>query len=377
MDTIFLAPPETLPSEATDTFYLAGTFDTYRDEMLMATFFTPFHTWVDSIAERILTPYGLGGWKKTYNKTLDDIGRPQIIEQHYPHGKVITTPAYTDANLIIKQLVTIDASANQDVSALYEFDFDEVLRPTETRLKVNSSDLETISKLEYTPFDQVEIKWLGEKLQKIDYLYDAAGRLTHINTIGESECYRDVTFCQYSLSFDVFENDSTVIWTCRYASGIEINGLSFPFPNALDLLNPDSISRFEAYLADALDTSGYQGEVSLISFPFSGGYTFHIVITSSDAPDVALNFQFCGLQYDFVQEDCCEKNAPPPPAGVAAGLVPHHDDLFYEEITYTKLDISRIEIGSDCSLGYMRNDFSYDENHRVTRMLNTFFNPDP
>ncbi|MFZ2900956.1 MAG: RHS repeat-associated core domain-containing protein, partial [Saprospiraceae bacterium] len=42
-----------------------------------------------------------------------------------------------------------------------------------------------------------------------------------------------------------------------------------------------------------------------------------------------------------------------------------------------KLDISRIEIGSDCSLGYMRNDFSYDENHRVTRMLNTFFNPDP
>ncbi|MFZ2900958.1 MAG: hypothetical protein WA004_20160, partial [Saprospiraceae bacterium] len=140
---------------------------------------------------------------------------------------------------------------------------------------------------------------------------------------------------------------------------------------------PDSISRFEAYLAAALDTSGYQGQVSLTSFPFSGGYTFHIVITSSDAPDLALNFQFCGLQYYFVQEDCCEKNAPPPPAGVAANLLPHNDDLFYEEITYNGLDISRIEIGSDCSLGYMRNDFSYDANHRVTGMLNTFFNPDP
>ncbi len=160
-------------------------------------------------------------------------------------------------------------------------------------------------------------------------------------------------------------------------SSADINGLSYPFPNPLDLLNPDSISRFEAYLTAALDASGYQGEVSLISFPFSGGYTFHIVITSSDAPDLALNFQFCGLQYDFVQEDCCQKNPPPPPAGVAAGLLPHNDDLFYEEITYNKLDISRIEIGSDCSLGYMRNDFSYDANHRVTGMLNTFFNPGP
>ncbi|MFZ2897046.1 MAG: hypothetical protein WA004_00395 [Saprospiraceae bacterium] len=103
----------------------------------------------------------------------------------------------------------------------------------------------------------------------------------------------------------------------------------------LDLLNPDSISRFEAYLADALDASGYQGEVSLISFPFSGGYTFHILITSSDAPDIALNFQFCGLQYDFVQEDCCEKNAPPPPAGAAAGLLPHNDDLFFPSLTPT------------------------------------------
>jgi hypothetical protein len=186
-----------------------------------------------------------------------------------------------------------------------------------------------------------------------------------------------VAFCQYSLAFSVFENDSTVIWTCRYASGIEINGLSYPFLNPLDLLDTAHISKFEGYLAAALDASGYQGEVSLISFPFSGGYSFHIVVTSSDAPDLALTFQFCGVQYDFVQEDCCEKNAPPPPAGAAAGLLPHNDDLFYEEITYNKLDISRIEIGSDCSLGYMRNDFSYDTNHRVTRMLNTFFNPDP
>jgi RHS repeat-associated protein len=63
---------------------------------------------------------------------------------------------------------------------------------------------------------------------------------------------------------------------------------------------------------------------------------------------------------------------PGAPSGIS-----DNDDLFFEELTYNYLDIARIEIGSDCSIGKMRNLYDYDGNHRVINMQNIVFDPDP
>ena len=40
------------------------------------------------------------------------------------------------------------------------------------------------------------------------------------------------------------------------------------------------------------------------------------------------------------------------------------------------MDISRIEIGSDCEVGMIRNEYTYDANHRIIDQFNILFDPD-
>ena len=50
-----------------------------------------------------------------------------------------------------------------------------------------------------------------------------------------------------------------------------------------------------------------------------------------------------------------------------------NDDLYFQEITYSGIDISRIEYASDCQTGIFRNDYIYDGDHRIKQQINTIF----
>ena len=105
----------------------------------------------------------------------------------------------------------------------------------------------------------------------------------------------------------------------------------------------------------------------LISYPIS--------ISNTNASSVALAAGECSFA-EFVVGDCCQQElqAPLPPAA-ALTLATPNPDLFFEELTFAGLDIAKITYGSDCTQGNMRNEFSYDADHRVTAMANTVFNP--
>jgi RHS repeat-associated protein len=217
-------------------------------------------------------------------------------------------------------------------------------------------------------------------LQKVDYLYDESGRLTHINTPGEMECYLEEEFCEFELTFTRGNTAS-----CTELIAVEVNGNVYTLSSSINILAgnamPPVAEQIESAIEEALDAYGLFGEASVtISFhlfPSPPHRKFTITVTNSNASSLKLLFEGCVKPEEFTKsEDCCEPGAAPV-AGDGGLLGPGNPDLFYEHITYSGLDISRIDMGSNCMTGFMRNEYKYDDNHRLINVRNTFFMPEP
>ncbi len=153
---------------------------------------------------------------------------------------------------------------------------------------------------------------------------------------------------------------------------------------AIDLyVNPNALL---PALQGALDASGYFGVVSIDVYPgnpvpgpgpsFPAGIVvINITITQTNAQSIKLHYQDCQTNTPLDVIDCCINESDS--TLIHDNLDIDYTDLYYQEIEYTGLDINRIEIGGDCSIGLLRNDYFYDADHRITHMKSTLFNPDP
>ncbi|MBK7337004.1 MAG: hypothetical protein IPJ00_12915 [Saprospirales bacterium] len=374
---IYLAPAQSSPGAA-DTALIEGALSSFFSDTLLRNFYTPEHTWIDSTYERVLTASGLAGWKTTVNFGLDDIGRPYYVGETFPTnplGKIRTTPQYTDAGPIMGQTIQI-VSGGQSLSVVYDFEYDDILRPEQTLLTVGGKGPEPISRLEYNSKDLVKTKYLGEELQKVDYYYDAAGKLIAINSPGEMECFGEDVFCTLQAVVSI-DNPADTIYSvgCRYLEGIEIDGEYYEFGSIIDLADAEESPHTADSIAAALHHYGLEGTVSQHDSLTPTGVYMVLTIFNTNATTAELVFTDCA-NTEFTEVLCCE-DEPPAGTGQLEPVLSQNPDLFYESITYNGLDITQIEIGSDCASGLMRNNFTYDANHRVTQMINTFFNPDP
>jgi hypothetical protein len=216
---IHLAQEETEPGAPEDILE-ENALGNNEGEALLLHYYTPARTWTDSVQARILTASGPAGWKTTANHGLDDIGRPEYVLEDYetsPAGSIKTTPTYTDAGLPLDQTIEITSGANT-ITLRYDFEYDDILRPERTFLTFGAAPERLISRLTYNAQDLVKTKYLAGALQKVDYYYDATGRLIAINSPGEAECFEDTPFCTLEAAFLIPYDTAQSVY-CRYIEG--------------------------------------------------------------------------------------------------------------------------------------------------------------
>jgi len=341
-------------------------------------------SWLSSTEERILTSGGVGEFKVTENMSFDNIGRPASINQTYPDGVVSSTPEYSDAG-IIRSVINSVAKPGSEINFNYQFTFDNVLRPLETSLGVNGAANHILTKLAYNGIDQVTSKFLGgtgtytsdpdQYLQKIDYLYDAAGKLTYINTPIESECFQNQEFCFLETTLVI---EQSPFEPCATITGIKIIGVAHSFPSNVNLFDLNNASQLQNYIADILDDLGYFGEVEVsVSQPTSGPnknkLVYYIQINNVNVTEISLiSTSSCKTKLGFATVSCCEPGNSDPGDSSPTGFTVNND-LYYQHNTYSGIDISRIELASDCISGKIRNNYSYDALHRISNQANTIF----
>jgi RHS repeat-associated protein len=209
-------------------------------------------------------------------------------------------------------------------------------------------------------------------LQEVNYYYDKTGRLIRINDPGQMECYQDEEYCRLYVEFCVLTEIREV--DCNPLTSLDIGGQSYPVNPPLDLMDLNSSPILQSLIAEALDYYGYTGSVTVVSYKQGKATCYEITITNSNAPVIQFksNVVVCA---QTLQQECCSREVPDNGGGGTSGQA-NNFDLFYEKIDYDGLDISRIEYTSDCRTGKMRNDYTYDKNHRVTLQDNTIFNPE-
>ncbi|MBK6622583.1 MAG: hypothetical protein IPG32_17570 [Saprospirales bacterium] len=130
-------------------------------------------------------------------------------------------------------------------------------------MTVGGKGPEPISRLEYNSKDLVKTKYMGEELQKVDYYYDAAGKLIAINSPGEMECFGEDLFCTLQAVVSI-DNPADTIYSvgCRYLEGVEINGEYFEFGSIIDLADAEESSHPAYSIAAALHHYGLEGTVT-------------------------------------------------------------------------------------------------------------------
>ncbi|MEM9820311.1 MAG: RHS repeat-associated core domain-containing protein [Bacteroidota bacterium] len=330
------------------------------------------HTWLEQMQERIFSENGSDAFKSTNYTQIDEIGQIEFSVEDYPAGSVSIDMTYNNAGLMTQSDATYSGSGS--FTANHEYYFDDLLRLEDSYLDINNTGSRLQSRLDYNNKDQVETKWLAEVmgggfLQEINYAYDGAGKLLQINGDVMSECFEGEEICELEAQVKIFTKTSG---QCQYLSSIQIDGETYEVNPSLDLLNQQSTTLADE-VSNALSELGYSGEVSQEDILFSGGVKFVINITNTNVGTVSLHFENCTNPVVFVEQDCCTATIDPTVDGATSGNNP---DLYYQTMTYDGLDISQIQLGSGCQANKMVNDYSYDANHRITSMANTFFNPD-
>jgi hypothetical protein len=323
-----------------------------EDENLLTNTYdqTAFHSWLLVSEERILEAGGFGGYKTTENlEPFDPFGRPSSIVQTYDQlGEINIEPTYSDAGLVLEQSVTI--AGPQTIAAQYEFLFDDILRPTQTRLNINQKQ-ETLSSLWYNDQDQVKIKYLGRPgtegafLQQVDYYYDPSGRLIAINSPQQTGCFETQCSMEAEILLDLID-----VWGqffgCRHLEAIHIDGQVYEIEPAYDVLDPTASVAW--HINQALDFFGLPGEASQDDEVSASSILIKLSIAYTNAGEIKLVFNDCSEPIAFEVTECCYEEPVPVQSGPEEVNNP---DLFYELLTYEGIDISRIELGGGCAPG--------------------------
>jgi hypothetical protein len=133
-------------------------------------------------------------------------------------------------------------------------------------------------------------------------------------------------------------------------------------------------NQIEQFVQDALAQAGLRGSVEVFYQDYFGiDQDFHISIMQTDLESAWVLFENCS--YPLTQKECCSIRAVGNDGSFPVPQTPTPVDLFAEEITYNGLDISRIDQIGSCTAGLIRNRYSYDADHRLTKVDNILFNP--
>ena len=358
-----------------NTIYNENGLDQYHDEELLKNDYEQY-SFIKATNSRVLTPNGLGQWKKSTNSN-DDLGRPLQSKYLLELDNTInsnTTYKYTDAGLVLEQVNIL--SGIEEVKCIKEFKYDDILRLTDSNISINGNDKQ-VSKLVYDSQDRVKSNLLGQHegdafLQSVDYLYDAAGRITHINKPGTTECLLDEAYCEFTGQFKANFITFPGSLDCSVLEKIIVDGQVYDEFSPLTL-SLSINSTMANLIEEALDYFGKVGtaEVTTEGVPLSFG-NFKIRISDSNAETIELGIGTACKNVILESGDCCLPSLPDPVPGVASSSNP---DLYFQKMTFNKLDISRIEYTALCGNGKNRNEYVYDGDHRVTSMNNVVFTP--
>ncbi len=171
---------------------------------------------------------------------------------------------------------------------------------------------------------------------------------------------------------------------CWLLDGVSIEGQGYLPSQNIDFSDESNVDEaaflLENWLNSLLDAQGLLGDVEVFVSAGIVAATYHVTISNTTADEVVLLFanadQSCQQQLSLEQGACC---MPQLDLSDLGGVVPYspNADLFYEQLTYTGLDITRIDYSGSCDLGLMRNEYTYDANHRVVLMENELFGSNP
>ncbi len=358
--------------------------NSFNDKLLLANQYMPQSTWLEQVTEGILKDGGVNG-TKTMVYDLDDYGRVNNVTSTYYTDQEFTveetfTPL-TAAGLsekVRKKVTTPSIVTTMD----YQFDFDDILRTTHTRLKLNDPSspgtYKNIEQLVFNSKDQVSQKMIGatttsnQYLQTVDYYYDDAGKLIRINDPLENGCVNEMEVCQLYWG-SVESNIDFDAESCGLVKGIILDGTLYEFSPPM---HPSQTGEMETFINDVLNTHNKQGTAEIHYQSFSGiASDFHISIMKTDVISAKIVFEYC--DYGLEPKDCCNIIAIGQDGSFPLSQTySNSPDLFFEEITYNGMDISLIEMAGSCTAGFIRNHYKYDADHRLRQVQNQLFNPD-
>ncbi|MEM6769480.1 MAG: RHS repeat-associated core domain-containing protein, partial [Bacteroidota bacterium] len=340
-------------------------------------------TFIDGRRDLIYGVFDNPGYVETTYDIIDNLGRPTKFTATYPDATISQNLAYDGLGSITAINKKID-HLGESLEVQETFPTDDVLRPAGHTIKIGDLEANTARNF-YNNQDHLLVKLVGQVgqsdrfLQQVDYYYDNIGRLTDINSFGDYECNIGNSICELGLTFVRYDQDFEDK-ECTRINMVRVNGNAFEYIS--DASTPEELAAdLEVALDAALMDAGYAGTVTVTNYyTVDLGYGFNVTIASTDADNVSIEFRDCAEAEVFTVGDCCTVDPPIFTGGENSdivGDVVDNPDLYFQKMDYDGIDISTIEIGSECFFGRMVNTYEYDPLHRVTRMDNTFFTPDP
>lgn len=367
----------------------AAMVSSYEEDFLLSQqeYVADYSLYLNNKQDLILTADDDRNFVDTRFHILDVLGRPIDATSTYPDGTVNSITSYDGLGNILSTTDKI-THAGQELTVSNIFGYDEVIRPSRHWVGAGELGVE-VNRLIYDARDRLVVKLVGdiadseETLQQVDYYYDKIGRIVAINSFGGYECNVGEQICQQSLEISLTNKQLTNL-QCVEIATVNISGLVYEPTDNFTGNTPEEFGDYIVeVLEDALHVLGHIGAITQTHELTEDGFTFLFTIDNTDALDIRLQFENCDDVFSFELGECCE--VLPSGGGTAygenynltGGVGGRNPDLYYQSMEYDGLDMSQIEIGSECFYGRMINNYTYDGLHRVTAMDNILFTPDP
>ncbi|MEM6966714.1 MAG: RHS repeat domain-containing protein, partial [Bacteroidota bacterium] len=325
-------------------------------------------TWIEQTKEGILEGNSIIG-QKIVDLTLDNLGRVESTNTTYTNTGYTIEESFTPLdNAGISEVVNKIVSGPSTEALQYTFGFDDLLRPTTTSVSHNGDISKLIQSISFNELDQVQGKGVGYAggsgfLQNVDYTYDGAGRLIRINDPAGSACISEAEVCQ------LFWGTAGIDFGgCGDVTGFTLDGTYYGFPTAIA---PSEEQAIEDFVNQKIKELGKLGSVEVHYEEIPGGTDMYVSFMNTAITSARIHFQEC--TYTFTQKDCCVINAIGGTGTFPVPGTPAKADLFFEEITYSGLDISMIEMAGSCAFGLIKNQYVYDADHRLKEVHNSLF----
>lgn len=357
-------------------------------DVLTTTEYEEDRTWPETGSERIInSDNSLAGFLY-YESDMDDIGRVISNKIDNLTGSNSVNTDYNDAGLVRE--TQFGHQGYEQIQMGYSYTYDNLLRPTDTKLHFDDGQNTLISRLAYNGQDQVTNKYLHSEdegssfLQNISYGYDGGGRLVRINDLdnlsGENCMEEDL--CDYNIIIPFGSDNETLIQHIVGATGFVVSGYTINYYPETEELNAyvNGMNPLITAINEWLNLEGYLGQASfeLIVEPWQPPHVILTINNSSLVFDEAWLLMDSNLTTpDFTSGSCCQVGGEDEGDG-EGGEPESSSDLFTEFLTYEGHNIIKIGYQTTCQGGYNTYDFDYDPLHRLDEALHTvkFWNPE-